>query len=192
MSDENQLNQQHASPRSDMENVPKVVVEVQPTVDDMHEVWNGSRARYLPWVLFLIGAYYGYMAVAEIVNCGICPDSVASIAIYGAAAGIAFVGGIFLPRFRSRQIFRHGPTIQASRQFSLSSQGVHIDSELMTCNLRWGGLMKISETRGAFLLFQSPFAAWVIPKRSFADPNDLARIRDIFRANFGGRLLLLG
>jgi YcxB-like protein len=173
-----------------MKNNSTISVSVQPTAADLHDLWRSSRARYLGWFLVVLGLFYTYLMVAEIVNCGFCSETASTIIQYGAVAALAFFGALFVPRLRARLMIRYGPTVRELRRYSLSDQGVHIESELLAAELRWGAFFKIEESRRSFLLYQSPLSAWVIPKRCFSTADELARLRDLLRANFGGKLSL--
>src|SRR6266403_2608783 len=173
-----------------MENNDAVAVNVQLTPRDLHDLWRGSPIRHLALVLIAIGAFYCYLVFAEIVNEGFTTDSAFTIILYGVVALLALLGALSVPRLRARLMIRHDPTLRELRRYSLSNRGARFESELMTCDCRWDAFFSIVETRRSFLLFLSPFFGMVIPKKHLSEPDDTARIRDLFRAHFKGRLKL--
>jgi hypothetical protein len=175
-----------------MENNDAVAVNVQLTSGDLHDLWRGSPLRHLALPLIAIGAFYCYLVFAEIMNDGFTTESAFPIILYGAVALLALLSAFFVPRLRARLMIRHDPTLRALRRYSLSRRGARFESELMACDCRWDAFFSIVETRGSFLLYLSPFFGMVIPKKYLSEPDDTGRIRDLFRANFKGRLKLRG
>jgi hypothetical protein len=168
-----------------------VTVAGQTTAEDLLDLWNGSRLRYLGWLLILAGIFYAYLAFAKVVNEGFQQQTAFTIILDSLVVVLAFVGALFAPRARTQIMIRNGPTLREFRQYSLSDKGVQILSELLTCDYRWGAFYKISETRKSFLSFQSPLSALVIPKRFFVASEELAAVRKLVSANFKGKHRLL-
>ena len=176
---------------SNMQDSDVVTVTGQTTAKDLLDLWNGSRLRYLGWLLILLGIFYAYLAFAEVVNEGFHQQTAVTIILDSLVVVFAFVGALFAPRARAQLMIRSGPTLRESRQYSLSDKGVQILSELLTCDYRWGAFYKIVETRKSFLFFQSPLSAVVIPKRFLVTNEELAAVRKLVSANFKGKHRLL-
>lgn len=173
-----------------MENNSTISVRVQPTAADLHDLWKGSRVRYLGWLLLLLGLFYIYLLLAIIMDYGVRAETESIIIQYSLVVLLALSGAFFVPRLRARLMIRYGPTIRELRRYSLSEQGVQIESALLTADLRWGAFLKIVESGESFLFYQSPFSGWVIPKKCFSTTDDLVRVRDILQTNFKGKLSL--
>ncbi len=174
------------------DNIP-VVVNVQLTPADLDDLWKSSPIRMLGWLLIAIALFSAYMVFAEVANEGFTPATSYIVIEYGLAASGGFFGGFFLLPLRVRQMFRSGPTLREPRRYSLSDREVRFDSELMTCDCRWGAFSNIRESRRSFLLYRSRFfSAFVIPKRCFSTSDDIGRLRDLFRSQFKGKLKLRG
>jgi YcxB-like protein len=175
-----------------MENNDTIMINVQLTSGDLRDLWRGSPIRHLALPLIAIGLFYSYLVVAEIMNEGLTTESAFPIILYGTVALVALLGVLSVPRLRARLMLRYDPTLRELRRYSLSKQGARLESELMTCDCRWGAFFSIVETRRSFLLYLSPLFGMVIPKKSLSEPDDTGRMRDLFRAHFKGRLKLRG
>lgn len=173
-----------------MEDIATIVVNVQLNPKDLCDLWMGSAFTFLRWFLVLCGAYLSYAVFAEIVNEGFSVQTGFTITYYGVVALAAFFTAIFFPRLRAWQLIRHGPTLREQRRYSFSDRDVHFDSELMTCDLRWDSFSRIVESRRSFILYLGPLYGMVIPKRYLTQPDDLQRLRELFRNQFKGKLKL--
>jgi YcxB-like protein len=179
----------HANFSGMLELESKICVDVQLTAADLDELWKNSPVKYLAWILIVIGVGSSYMLVAELVN----GAPLFIIIEWTAAVVLGLLGGAFVLPLRVRRMFRASPTLQESRQYSLSESGVHYDSQLVNCDVRWAAFPSICEGRRAFLLYYSSYiSALVIPKRCFSTPSDVARARVLFQDHFKGKLTLRG
>ena len=168
-----------------------IAVTGQTIAKDLHDLWTSSRARYLGWCLTAVGVFYAYLAFAEFVNEGFCEQTAFTIIPHSVTAVLTFFAPIYIPRTRARLMIRHSPLLQESRQYVLSSRGIHILSDLATCDYQWGAFYKISESRKSFLFFQSLLYAIVIPKRFLATAEDVTTVRKLVSAHFKGKHRLL-
>lgn len=165
----------------------KICLDVQLAAADLDELWKNSPVKYLAWLLIVIGVGSAYMLVAELVN----GAPLFIIIEWCVAAVLGLLGGAFVLPIRVRRIFRASPTLQEPRQYILSESGVHYDSQLVKCGLRWAAFSSICEGRRAFLFYYSSYvSALVIPKRCFSTPSDVARARVLFQDHFKGKLTL--
>ena len=170
-----------------LETENKICVSVQLASADLDELWKNSPVKYLTWLLIVIGVGSSYMLVAELVN----GAPLFIIIEWTLTVVLALLAGPFVLPLRVRQIFRTSPTLQESRRYSLSESGVHYDSQLLKCDVRWAAFSSIREGRRAFLLYYSSYtSALVIPKRCFSTPSDVAQARVLFQNYFKGKLML--
>ena len=139
-----------------MEANAAVEVNVQRTPDDLRDLFRNSSAKYLTWPLIAFGIYLAYFVFAEIVNEGFSTETALTIVWIGIVALGALLVGFFFTRFRARQLIRSGPTLREPRRHTFSTNGVHFDAELMTCDCRWGSFVRIVESRRSFLLYLAP------------------------------------
>jgi len=80
-----------------MQESAAVTVTGQTTAEDLLDLWNGSRLRYLGWLLVLVGIFYAYVAFAEIVNEGFHEQTALTIILDCLVVVLAFVGALFAP-----------------------------------------------------------------------------------------------
>jgi hypothetical protein len=173
-----------------MEDNAPLEVNVQLTSDDLRDLFRSSPVKYLTWLLIAFGIYLAYFVFAEIVNERFSAETAFTIIWNGIVALGALLVGFFFTRFRSQQLVRRGPTLREPRRYTFSTSGVHSDAELMTCDYRWGSFVSIFESSRSFLLYLSPLFAVVIPKAQVTTPDDVTRLRQLFRRNFRGKLKL--
>ena len=173
-----------------MEANAPVEVNVQITPDDLRDLFRSSPVKYLTWLLIAFGIYLAYFVFAEIVNEGFSAKTAFTIIWNGTVALCALLVGLFFTQFRVQQLVRRGPTLREPRRYTFSTDGVHFDADLMTCDCRWGSFIRIVESRRSFLLYLSPLFAVVIPKAQLSTPDDISRLRQLFRNSFKGRLKL--
>src|SRR5260370_22271702 len=173
-----------------MEDTSVVRVDVNPAVSDFYDLRKGSNVRYLDWVLVLIGLLYAYFVLPEIFNDGVGKTNATIVATYSGVSLLAFFGILFVRRMWAHLMFRHGPTLQQPRKYSVSGSGLEVDSEAMTCSFRRNAFSRILETRRSFLFFLSPIFGIVVPKRCVSSLDDIVRLRDLVTQQFKGQLKL--
>ena len=175
-----------------MEGSAAIVVSVQLTARDLSDLWSGSRVRYLSWLLMPIGLLYAYFTFATIVNDGLTTENTLTLTLYSLIVLMTLLGGFIVSRARARLMIRYGPTLRELRRYSLSDRGVRFDSELMTCDCRWGAFSRVLESQKSFLLYQTPLSAMAIPKRHFSSAEEISQLRVLLRKHFKGKLTLRG
>ena len=157
------------------------------TAEDLRDLWSASRIRFLLWLLFAAGIFYGYLVFAEAVNEGFSARTAFTIIPYGAATLMTLSAPFLVPRMRSRAMLRTSPLLRESRRYVFSSEGVQVVSDLAKCSYQWRAFYKVGESRKSFLLFHAPLYALIVPKRFFAATEDVARARHLIRTNFKGK-----
>jgi hypothetical protein len=173
-----------------MEDNTTIAINVQLTPKDLEDLWSATSITYLRWLLVACGAYLSYAVFAEIMNEGFSVEIGFAITYYGVVALAAFFTAIFFLRFRAWQLIRHGSTLREPRRYLFSDRDVHFDSQLMNCDLQWGSFYRIVEKRRSFVLYLAPLSGMVIPKKFLTKPDDLQRLRELFRNHYKGKLKL--
>jgi hypothetical protein len=168
-----------------VENERTIELSVQLTAADLKELLAGSRFKYVLWLLVPLAVWNAYLFVADLAN-----ELHLLAAINLITAGLAVFAFFYVPRVRAKLAL--GPTLRECRRYTLSESGVHFDAELMRCDCRWNAFTRITETKRAFVLYQSMMAGIVIPKNRFSSREDIAQLRELVKANFKGRLKLCG
>jgi hypothetical protein len=105
------------------------------------------------------------------------------------ASLLALLGGGFVLHLRMRQIFRRSPALRELRRYTLSTNGVSYESQLIHCDMQWPTLSAIREGRGAFVLYFSAYVAGlVLPKRSFSSSEQVQEFKQLVRTSFKGKV----
>jgi hypothetical protein len=86
--------------------------------------------------------------------------------------------------FVARSSLKNNSTLRGVIQYSFSEEGIRHQGTHSEGSLGWGGLNRVGETRGAFLLFHDKFHAQIIPKRSFASESDVVAFRELLKRQF--------
>jgi YcxB-like protein len=170
-----------------MENGDPIVVLVQVTSKDLLELIRASRMWYLIWLLLAIGAFYVYLACAEVMGHGVSAESFFTVVLYSFVAALALFGAYVAPRLRVRMELRSAPTLQAPRTYSLAGSGISFSSDIAFGTYRWDAFYRIIESHTSFLFFLSTLSAVIVPKRCFPSLDEVARTRELIRAQFTGK-----
>jgi len=105
----------------------------------------------------------------------------------GAAFGVMFVP-VFLyavihisSHSASKSLVRDTPALQGPTLWSFTENGITVVGPTARGELQWNSFLQVRETREQFLLYQHKHLANVIPKRSFASPAEIGRLREMIR-----------
>ena len=80
-------------------------------------------------------------------------------------------------KLMSNERFKHG------MRYVFSSSGIYIVGPVSNAELQWKAIVKVIETKSTFLLFPVVNVAHVLPKRCFADADDIDAMRELLRTN---------
>jgi hypothetical protein len=83
--------------------------------------------------------------------------------------------------FVARSSLKNNSNLRGVIQYSFSEEGIRHQGTHSEGNIGWGGLNRVGETRGSFLLFHDKFQAQIIPKRSFASESDVVAFRELLK-----------
>jgi YcxB-like protein len=97
------------------------------------------------------------------------------------------LGLLLFPYLRLRSAVRKAPGFKKRARYIFDAQGIRFESEDAKGEYKWSAFATVLETRRAFALAQTDYAATYVPKRCFASPNDIAIFRQLMRDNFKGR-----
>ena len=173
-----------------MGNDVSIVINAQVTARELNELWKWSRVKLLALPLLFIGLLYAYFAFATIANEGLTSTNFLTVVVYCSIPVLVILVGFYISPARVRLMMRYAPTIRDVRRYTFSERGVRFDSELMSCDCRWGAFFTILESRKSFLLYQSPQSGMIVPKRCFASPQEIDQLRSLIRKHFTGKLKL--
>lgn len=79
-------------------------------------------------------------------------------------------------------IIRRTPSVSGKRRYTFSDEGIKIEFDEATAELKWPFFTRIKETAAFFLLFVTGSFCNIIPKRCFVDSAQLDSFRSLVRA----------
>jgi hypothetical protein len=100
---------------------------------------------------------------------------------------LVVLGLILFPYLRILALFRKSPAMRKTRRFTFSPEGVLWDSEDARVECKWSLFARILETNHTFMFFQAPHLATHVPKRCFANHEQIVAVRQIIKTNFRGK-----
>ena len=147
-----------------------------------------QKKWWITWAIF-----FGLWAVplaAVALDTG--PDEDLLYRISPFLAGAASVAVLFALSWfwQPRRAARGSPYLGAAMEGTASGEGLMMDSPLGRQEAAWGRYTGVLETADHFLLYLAKNSYAPLPKRAFADRDDLARFRDLIRARISNAGLL--
>jgi hypothetical protein len=85
------------------------------------------------------------------------------------------------PYFAARAVFKTAPNLKAAIHYSISEDLIIQDMATGRAELRWPTFVRVRETSDLFLLYVQKQLAHPIPKRAFANVQEISAFRDIVR-----------
>jgi hypothetical protein len=79
-------------------------------------------------------------------------------------------------------IIRRTPSVSGKRRYTFSDEGIKIEFDSATSELKWPFYTRIKETAAFFLLYVTGSFCNIVPKRSFVDSAQLDSFRSLVRA----------
>jgi hypothetical protein len=146
---------------------------VEADIRDAVQVYSRRRMRRLP-VIMSLG-----LLLAVLGTGGVAPGLTAFLVFY-----FVFLGSLMAraPAWHARRLVRTEPAFQGEHRWRFSEEGVHMHSAHADLWLRWPAVLKVWETRDAFLLFPLRQNFHIVPKRALP-PEDVERLRALFGAH---------
>ena len=74
--------------------------------------------------------------------------------------------------------------------YEFSEAGIHIETPVAKSDLLWSAIARVRELRSDYLIFTSPNLAYALPKRCFANSQDVMALRELFRTHVANSKLL--
>ncbi|HEV8148312.1 MAG TPA: YcxB family protein [Bryobacteraceae bacterium] len=82
-----------------------------------------------------------------------------------------------VPYVSATNQFRKQRYLREPIQFSFSETAIRLEGPNFSSQITWQVVQRVRETKSAFLIFQSARAAWILPKRFFANNDDIEKWR---------------
>jgi hypothetical protein len=152
-----------------------VEVDIRLTVQDLFLVRLIQFTRR-PWIVGALGAMMLLLFSLFIVSIAIYHDP-----NYMMFAEFCFIG-FMIPVMlfvSTKRYYKSAKYIQEPLHYTLTSTELHATSPNYSSVLPLSHAWKIQETREYFLVWESTVAAHVLPKRSFRNAEEVARVRGL-------------
>ncbi|SRR6266704_431425 len=94
-----------------------------------------------------------------------------------------FLALIFVFPYFSARKAAASTNVQKGTRYEFSPEQIRVESSTASSRLTWEAYKRMTETKGAFLLFLQNNTAHVIPKHSFVATEQIAAFREMLRAN---------
>jgi len=167
---------------------PEIAVDVVLKLHDVYTPFDWNRQNLIRWVLAILACYVVYdICFSPSSQLQSFSDANSISAVIVTLAVFIVLGLVLFPYLRLHSMFRKSPGFKSPNKYMFDAQGMRFESEHASGEYKWSVFARILETRKAFALAQTDYAATYIPKRCFASPNDISAFRHLVRENFKGR-----
>ena len=82
---------------------------------------------------------------------------------------------------RSLQQVKKSPNLQGIARFDFDELGYVSEAAHARSESKWTGILKWKDGKHSFLVHHSPALAYIIPKRFFGSPSDIAAVGELLR-----------
>jgi hypothetical protein len=140
---------------------------------------NLRTLRFLAWVsvALLIAC-----AVLKAVGTGSLASAATNLLPLFAILPIAVLAGIYVaPYYTSKSVYKNSVSLKSPIQYSFSDDGVTQKSVTGRGEVLWTAYIKARETRDWFLLYTQKRLAHPLPKRAFANEDEIVEFREMIR-----------
>src|SRR5258707_15127690 len=96
--------------------------------------------------------------------------------------GVPVIFVFVLPLLSARR-GRSDERLKRGVSYQFSDAGFHVETSVSRTDFSWAAIRRVSEARAAFLVFTNPNIAFTLPKRCFKSTQDVAALRELFRAH---------
>ena len=88
-----------------------------------------------------------------------------------------------VPLVNAELVFRKTPRIAQKISYMFDEQGIQSDMEDSSGRMGWSVIHRLGETNSLFLFYISPYFAWLVPKRFFANDADMQIFLELLSAH---------
>ena len=96
--------------------------------------------------------------------------------------GLPVIFVFVLPLLSARRVLSD-ERLKRGASYQFSDAGFHVETSVSKTDFSWAAIRRVSEARSAFLVFTNPNIAFTLPKRCFESTQDVAALRELFRAH---------
>jgi hypothetical protein len=87
-----------------------------------------------------------------------------------------------LPLLSARRVLRD-ERLNRGVSYRFSDDGIHVETSISKTDFSWTAIRQVIEMGSEFLVFTNPNIAFTLPKRCFESTQNLASLRELFRAH---------
>jgi hypothetical protein len=170
-----------------MEDNRDLVVEVDLRPNDVYTPFRWDRGNLARWVsAFVLCLIFYDLYKNQSATLLSFPDGEAILAVVALLVLFVLFAVLVFPYLRMRAMFRKSPAMTKARRYTFRATGITIQSDDANSDCKWPFFQRAVETPSVFVLSITSRGATYIPKRCFASPNDVARMRELIRENMPG------
>jgi hypothetical protein len=100
------------------------------------------------------------------------------IVVIAVFVGLA-IAQIFQPSILHRRIYNRNPQLFEMRRVTFTQEGIKSETATGTIEVKWTAFQKFKETSNLFLAYQTKDVVGIVPKRAFANSEELERFREL-------------
>jgi len=122
--------------------------------------------RKSAWALGVLFLFLGFEWIAPVLLTN-WPEGGLRVALLLCGIMAAVIG--ITPYRTARQLWTKQPSLAEEGVIRFSNEGLSGESPSVTWTYKWPMIRSVQQTGTAYLLYQSPQAALIVPKRAFVD-----------------------
>jgi hypothetical protein len=171
-----------------MSNSEQVSVEVVLKPNDVYHPFMYTWSNLWRWVVAIVLCRVVYdVFFAKGVSLESMPDADAIRLVILVLTVFIVLGLLLFPYLRVLAMFRETPSLNKPRLYTFSADGIRLESEDGSANLKWSIFVRILETSNLFVFQQTSYAATYLPKRFLNSEHEISGLRRLIRDNFKGK-----
>jgi hypothetical protein len=166
----------------------ELTVEVKLRPHDIYSPFRWQRDNIIRWVAagLLCLIFRDVYALARATLVGI-PSAGSIRAIVVVLAVFVLLALLLFPYLRMRALFRSTPALSQPTRITFRPEHVLFENQDATADCKWEAFIRITETRHVFVFSQGGIGGTYIPKRCFAQQDDIQRLRRMICESFKGK-----
>jgi hypothetical protein len=174
-----------------MDDQPQVSVAVNLKPSDVYSPFHLDRGNVIRWVAAaLLCLFFRDLYTSSRETLQSFPGGASITAVMIVLVVFVLFAILLFPYLRVRALFRSTPSLRETSRITFRPDKILFQSESAQSECKWTIFNRVSETREAFAFSQGKIGATYVPKRFFANPNDIQLLRRLIRENFKGELTL--
>jgi len=166
-------------------NKAEIHIEVRFTLSDFFRPFKPSKTNLVCWTLAVAAwaAIYVLFFSPSAQRQGYLAPIKPAACVVGICLTVALLAA---PYLQARMAANNAPIFQETFHYTVSSLGVHVQTENSRTEYTWSAFREVVETPELFILRRRTDSASYLPKRCFSKPEDVPRLRSLISDYFRG------